>query len=372
MVLLDFAKAFDKVSHAKLVQKLKAYGIDAILVRWIESFLTGRKQRVLIGDNSSEWEDVTSSVPQGSVLGPLLFTIFINDLPDKIKNECRLYADDSKLIGVIENEEDAVEIQKDIDSMQKWAKTWQMSFNYDKCKVMHFGKKNREQTYTMSLGQGVQPHVIEKSLVERDLGLMVSCDLKWATQVEKATKAAKAIIAQIKNSFRYFDAELVRLLYVSLVRPHLEFAVPVWNPYMKKDIEKLENIQHRATRLAPKLRKKGYEYRLEKLRLTTLETRRKRGDLVQFYKVLNGIDHIKWKNEPEKILYGTIEGPASSNLRRGGMCFRGEPANICTSRKEFFLNRVIPIWNDLPQEVRGAKSLNCFKAGLDKMKLFMV
>jgi ribonucleases P/MRP protein subunit RPP40 len=128
---------------------------------------------VLIGDNCSEWEDVTSSVPQGSVLGPLLFTIFINDLPDKIKNECRLYADDSKLIGVIEKEEDAIEIQKDIDSMQNWAKTWQMSFNYDKCKVMHFGKENREQTYTMSLGQGEQPHVIEKSLVERDLGLMV-------------------------------------------------------------------------------------------------------------------------------------------------------------------------------------------------------
>ena len=147
LVLLDLAKAFDKVSHAKLIQKLKAYGIDGISVKWIESFLTGRKQRVLKGDNISEWEDVTSSVPQGSVLGPLLFTIFINDLPDKIKNECRLYADDSKLTGVIENEEDAFEIQKDIDSMQNWAKTWQISFNYDKCKVMHFGKKNREQTY---------------------------------------------------------------------------------------------------------------------------------------------------------------------------------------------------------------------------------
>ena len=122
LTLLDFAKAFDKVSHAKLIQKLKAYGIDDILVRWIESFLTGRKQRVLIGDNSSEWEDVTSSVPQGSVLGPLLFTIFINDLPDKIKNECRLYADDSKLIGVIEKEEDAIEIRKDIDSIQNWQK----------------------------------------------------------------------------------------------------------------------------------------------------------------------------------------------------------------------------------------------------------
>jgi ribonucleases P/MRP protein subunit RPP40 len=93
----------------------------------------------------SEWEDVASSVPQGSVLEPYLFTIFINDMSDKIKNECWMYADDRKLIGVIEKEEDAIEIQKDIDSMQKWANTWQMSFNYDKCKEMHFGKKNMEQ-----------------------------------------------------------------------------------------------------------------------------------------------------------------------------------------------------------------------------------
>ena len=111
---------------------------------------------------------------------------------------------------------------------------------------------------------------------------------------------------------------------------------------------------------------------MEKLRLTTLETRRKRGDLIQFYKVLNGHDHIKWKKEPEKIEQGKIDGPASSNLRRGGICFRREPANICTSRNEFFLNRVIPVWNDLTREVREAKSLNCFKAGLDKMKLFSI
>ena len=99
------------------------------------------------------------------------------------QHECRLYADDNKLIGVIEKEEDAIDIQKDIDSMESWAKTWQMTFNYDKWKVMHFGKKNREQTYKMKLGHGEQQHVIEKSLVERDLGLLVSSDLKWATQV---------------------------------------------------------------------------------------------------------------------------------------------------------------------------------------------
>ena len=124
---------------------------------------------------------------------------------------------------------------------------------------------------------------------------------------------------------------------------------------MKKDIEKLENIQHRATRLAPNLRKNSYEYRMKKLRLTTLEIRRKRGDLIQFYKSLSDHDHFKWKKEPEKIVQGDKDGPASRNLRR--LCFRREPANICTSRNEFFLNRVIPLCNDLPQKIREAKSL---------------
>ena len=132
----------------------------------------------------------------------------------------------------------------------------------------------------------------------------LSC--KWVNQVDKATKAAKAIIAQKKNSFTYFDAELVRLLYVSLVRPHLEFTVPVWNPYLRKDIEKLEEIQLKATRLVPKLRKKEYDDRLKNLRLTTLETRRKRGDLIQFYKVLKELDQIKWMKSPEKILKRTV------------------------------------------------------------------
>ena len=122
---------------------------------------------------------------------------------------------------------------------------------------------------------------------------MISKDLKWVDQTVKVTNAAKAIIAQLRNSFTYFDAELVRLLYVSLIRPHLEYAVPVWNPYLRKDIEKIENVQHRATRLVPSIKKRSYEHRLKVLKLTTLETRRKRGDLIQFYKILNKLDHVK-------------------------------------------------------------------------------
>ena len=113
IILLDFDKAFNKVSYEKLLLKLEAYGVENLLVKWIKGFLSNRKQIVVIGDNSSEWVDVTSSVSQGSVLGPLLFTIFINDLPENIKNQCKLYADDCKLIGIIEKEEDLERIQLD-------------------------------------------------------------------------------------------------------------------------------------------------------------------------------------------------------------------------------------------------------------------
>ena len=121
----------------------------------------------MIGDNSSEWVEVTSSVPQSSVLGPLIFTIFINDLPDHVKNKCKLYTDDCKLIGIIRESGDTISIQQDINELQNWAKTWQMSFNYEKCKVMHFGRKNTDNEYTMDLGENLIPHKIEKTLVEK-------------------------------------------------------------------------------------------------------------------------------------------------------------------------------------------------------------
>ena len=182
----------------------------------------------------SDWETVASSVPQGSVLGSLFFTIFINDLPNKIKKQCQLYADDCKLIGVVNKDEDLEDIQNDIIELKMWAKTWEKTFNYDKCTLVKgIGKKK----YTMEMDLGQEQQLIEKTLVEKGLGIIISNDLKWVNEVEKATNSAKSIEAQIRNSFRYFYAELVKLLYVSLVRPHLEFAVSFWNPYHKKTLK---------------------------------------------------------------------------------------------------------------------------------------
>ena len=223
----------------------------------------------------------------------------------------------------------------------------------------------------MDLGQNSPPHIIEKTLVERDLGIIIANDLKWVHQIEKAVQTAKAIISQIRNSFTYFECELVRLLYVSLIRPHLEYAVPVWSPYLRGDIENIENVQHRATRLATSIKRKNYEYRVKHMRLTTLETRRKRGNLIQLFKIINKIDHVNLRNELLEKDRGVESGPAG-NLRRQGVCFHRELGKVNSIRENFFTNRVIPLWNDLPVGVKEARTLNSFKAGLDKLKVFTI
>jgi hypothetical protein len=124
VIFLDFAKAFDTVPHDELIQKLHAYGIRGKLLKWIKAFLSDRSQRVVMGDSSSDWLPITSGVPQGSVLGPLLFLIFINDLPEVVKNLVKLFADDTKLLGIINSDTDYALIQDDIDTLYKLLTGW--------------------------------------------------------------------------------------------------------------------------------------------------------------------------------------------------------------------------------------------------------
>ena len=139
VIYTDFSKAFDKVPHKLLILKLKAFGISENIISWIEAWLRCRKQRVVLGENASEWCNVTSGVPQGSVLGPLLFVLYINDLPTNMHHSMKLYADDSKIIGVIKSPEDTIELQRDIDRAVEWSNQWLLKFNIEKCKALHIG-----------------------------------------------------------------------------------------------------------------------------------------------------------------------------------------------------------------------------------------
>ena len=266
-ILTDFEKAFDKVAHRRLLLKLQAYGISGILA-WISSWLQNRKQRIVYGGHKSKWKNVTSGVPQGSVLGPLLFVLFINDLPDSIQHNTKLYADDSKIIGVIKSLNDQRQLQLDHDTAVQRPETWLMRFNASKCKVMHIGGSNERHDYTMKPQDGSR-HTLESTSLERDLGVMVSKTLTVKRQVEHAASRANRVLGMFKKTFSFRDKDVWRQLYVTYVRPHLEYATQVWSPHSRGDIATLEKVQKRATKLSAELSSLPYAERLKVLRITS-------------------------------------------------------------------------------------------------------
>ncbi|KAF2349853.1 Reverse transcriptase domain [Trinorchestia longiramus] len=236
LVYLDFQKAFDKVPHERLMAKVEAHGIRGNYYRWIRNWLTGRTQRVAIHDETSDPTLVTSGVPQGSVLGPLLFIIYINDLDVGIISKINKFADDTKLCHRAFTERDRATIHSDLNRLLQWTETWQMSFNIEKCSVMHVGANNRHFQHTM------YNIPIETVQQQRDLGVIVTENLKHDKQVEKSVKNASRILGFIARNFEYKSKNIMLSLYKALVRPHLEYAVQLWSPTLRKDINKMEKI----------------------------------------------------------------------------------------------------------------------------------
>jgi hypothetical protein len=360
VIYTDFAKAFDKVPHKRLLHKLKAYGICGSLFRWISDWLANRKQRVVVGKAESEWKEVTSGVPQGSVLGPLLFILYINDLPDNIAHHIKIYADDSKILGVIKTEEDKARLQLDIDKAVEWSKMWLMLFNLDKCKCMHVGRNNKSvYVYTMTDQMGMRQELGTTS-VERDLGVLISEDLKVKHQVEAAAARANQVLGRLKKSFRSRGLMLWKVLYKMYVRPHLEFAIQSWSPHLKRDINALENIQRRATKLITGIKHKPYEERLTILGLTKLEDRRVRNDLIQQYKIVHGVEKIEFV--VPQVYAQTL---SEYNLRGNSLRLTKQLVKNCIEREKFFANCIVNAWNALPSSVVNSNSTDAFKKRLD-------
>jgi len=401
VIYFDFAKAFDTVPHQRLLNKLKAHGITGHIHEWIKSFLLGRRQLVKVNGKRSTWGKVESGIPQGSVLGPCLFVVFINDMHENIHNKIKLFADDTKLYGPAEQS-----MQEDVSRLMQWSTIWQLKFNRDKCKVIHFGRSNPGLDYTMStenhtsatnavsdepehrigetdqlaanaatqvqihgqLAAGAahdQDQIIEdlqnvtiaRAVEEKDLGVLVDIDLKFSLHVEKQVNKANRILGMIRRSYVYLDAGVMRLLFCSLVRPHLEFANVVWSPRLVKDKNLIEAVQRRATKMIPGLRELPYEERLRATDMPSLDYRRRRGDMIEVYKYLHGIYTIK-----EELL----------PLERSAVNTRGHPFKLkkrtcrLETRRNFFNYRVVNPWNALPESIVSAPSLNSFKARLDK------
>ncbi|KAK3101483.1 hypothetical protein FSP39_003928 [Pinctada imbricata] len=347
-IYLDFQKAFDKVPHRRLLHKLKSYGICGSLYNWLEDFLNNRKQRVVLNDTHSDWGDVTSGIPQGSVLGPILFLIYINDLPDVVHNIAKLFADDTKLYSVVNNSNQQFTLQEDINKLTDWSNEWLLKFNIDKCKHLHLGRQTN-YTYTMAGKE------ITKINNEKDLGIIIDNELKFQTHICTQVKKANQILGLIKRSFSYLDEEMFLTLYKSLVRPHLEYGSNIWSVIYKKEAISIENVQRRATKLLTNLKDLSYCDRLKHLGLPTLEYRRLRSDMVETYKIMNNLDHVN----KEKIF------PLNTNITRGHNKRIYKKYSRTNVRKFSFTQRVVETWNSLPANVVEAKSVNIFKNKLN-------
>ena len=267
VIYLDFQKAFDKVPHQQLLIKFKSHGMGESVVNWVRNWLSGSKQRVVVEGEESSWRPVISGVPQGSVLGPILFLIYINDLENEIGSNILKFADDTKMFRRVESQEDRHKLQVDLNKLVKWAEKWQMLFNNDKCKCLHIGQANAKTNYLMN------SNVLLSTEREKDVGFVVCSDLKVSEQCGIAARKGNQILGLIRRNIAYRDKRLIIPLYKSLVRPHLEYCIQAWRPHVRKGIlDKLEGIQQ--------------------CRLTTLETGRIRGDKIEVFKIMHGYDRL--------------------------------------------------------------------------------
>ncbi len=305
---------------------------------------------------SSDWKQVTSGIPQGSVLGPMLFVVYINDLPEEVNSEAYLFADDTKVYRQITSDADTAELQQDLDSLQNWSDTWLLKFHPDKCVVMSVGNSDKQAEYTMGSKDGKCK--LKHSDCEKDIGVHVDTKLNFQKHISTSVNKANRIMGLIRRTYTYLDEHNFLMLFKALVRPHLEYANAVWHPVLKKDIEIVEKVQRRATKLIPSLQNLSYEERLRKLKLPSLVYRRLRGDMVEVYKIVNQ------KYDPDVANFL----PRNQDTRTRGHKLKLKKAHAHSNlRLKFFSMRVVNTWNDLPEEVVTAPSLQSFERRLDKV-----
>ena len=359
VVFLDFSKAFDKVPHRKLLSQLEGHGISGKIQHWIKNWLADRRQRVVINGEASDWAAVKSGVPQGSLLGPVLFSIYINDIDLIIELLTLLikFADDTKVANTIRSAADAAQLQACLDALMEWVAKWGMAFNTAKCKVMHVGRHNPRHQYTMGGSN------LETTTAERDIGVIVNSELKPSDQCAKAAKTANAVLGQISRAFHYRDRWTFVRLYKLYVRPHLEFAAPAWSPWTAADTECLEKVQRRAIAMVSGLGDRSYSERLKELKMTTLKARREEIDMTETFKILNGISNVDWSTWFTK--HAAVDGNRETRAAADPHSLRMPPARL-KLRRNFFSIRVIEKWNSLPSAVKNSKNVHQFKMAYKK------
>lgn len=339
-MFLDFSKAFDRVPHHRLIDKLSCLGIDPLVVSWIRDFLFSRTQFTVANNHKSNCSRITSGVPQGSVLGPLLFLIFINDLPNSITSSIRLFADDCVLYRKINSHNNHLQLQSDLSLIYAWCSKWLMSLNMSKCKLVRFTRKKTTSNFSYIIGSDL----VDSTSHYKYLGVTLTSDLIWNNHIETIVAEASRTLGYIKRNLKEAPSHLRKLAYETYVRPKLEYASAIWSPHQAYLISHLESIQNRAVRFIlndyfPTTSVSSLKHQLD---IQTLNVRRKITRLSLFHKVY----HF------HPILRSSLLLPPSRSSSRLN---HSRHVSRITGRTNYFNQSFFPQtiidWNDLPPDI---------------------
>ena len=341
MIFMDMSKAFDKVSHTALINKLRKYNICGSLLQWFTSYLHDRQQRVTTLGATSSQKPVCSGVPQGSILGPIFFLLYVNDLPDAVTNSTvACFADDTKIFRRIDSTTDAILLQDDLNNLESWSKTSGLMFNEEKCKSISITRRRQPINHPYS----IKGKELKDMTAEKDLGIWIASDLTWSKHVSDRCARANKLLGFVKRcSGEISDVRTHRTLYLSLVRSVFGYSSQVWSPQTVTLIQRVERVQRRATKYIlnlPYLCSETYRERLVSLDLLPLSYWHEYLDLVFFFKAVNGLVDVSHDVLPEVISETRTTRSSSGNQ----ISFRPAKCKTTTYQRSFFI-RATRTWN---------------------------
>ena len=356
-VYLDFSKAFDKCDHGILLHKIRKLNIKGKLGCWLQNFLKNRKQAVIVDRVKSTWSEIISGIPQGSVLGPILFLIYISDIGEELNVKALVYVDDTKVKQKVNTEEDVEELQQELEKLDKWANANNMKFNGKKFQVVRYGP-NEELKNNTEYFAGNYEEVIERFNSIRDLGVQMSDDASFNEQIEKVCKKSRQKSGWIFRTFYCRRPDFLKQMFKTLVQPHIDYCSQLWMPQEGANLEKVEKVLRDYSRRIPGIRQLSYWERLKAMSMNSEQRRLERYKITYIWKIMQG-------SVPNCGLNWT-----KTEERRGRMCevpkLKGGSA-VQKLRRQSFQMSGPKVWNALPRNLRNVEncSLEQFKELLD-------
>ena len=360
IIFLDISKAFDKVWHDGLLFKLKKNGISGNLLDWFSDYLRNRYQRVVIQGQASSWGKICAGVPQGSVLGPLMFLIYINDMVDLVRSNIKMFADDTCLYLNIDNPTVAADtINLDLADINKWSEDWLITFNAVKTDSMLITRKTTPTNHPPIL---FQDHTLQDVSHHKHLGITLRSDLRWTDHIHEITNKSLKLVNIMKSLKFILDRQSLETIYFSFVRPILEYGSPVWSGCTVFNEELLEGVQLSAARIVTGAMHGTSNAKLyEETGWYTLARRRETTNLTLMYKLVN-----KLTPEPlYSIISGTPDPGTPTYITRQQFDLSRFRARTDLFDKSFFPSTV-RLWNELPMDVRNSTSPLAFKSKITK------